>query len=65
MAEQLVYAANGADVRTTIVGGHVLMDHRVVRTVDPAEVRELVGREARDLLEKAGVFQRMFERSGS
>ncbi len=64
VAEQLVYAGRGGDVRTTIVGGQVLMDDRAVTTIDAAEVRELVGREARDLLEAAGVFRRLFERSG-
>jgi 5-methylthioadenosine/S-adenosylhomocysteine deaminase len=63
VAEQLVYAGRGSDVRTTIVGGQVLMNDRVVTTINPAEVRELVGREARDLLDKAGVFRRLFERN--
>jgi 5-methylthioadenosine/S-adenosylhomocysteine deaminase len=63
VAEQLVYAANGGDVRTTIVGGQVLMDYRVVATIDATEVRELVGREAEDLLARAGVFHQIFERS--
>jgi cytosine/adenosine deaminase-related metal-dependent hydrolase len=38
----LVYAAMATDVRTTIVHGRVLMEDRVVRTVDVAQVRSRV-----------------------
>lgn len=38
----LVYAAVPTDVRTTIANGRVLMEDRVVRTVDVAEVRARV-----------------------
>jgi 5-methylthioadenosine/S-adenosylhomocysteine deaminase len=55
VAEQLVYACSGADVRTTIVDGRVLMEDGVVRSLDEREVEEVVHREARHLLEKAGV----------
>lgn len=54
VAEQLVYACNARDVRTTIVAGRILMDERRVLTLDTAEVEEIVDREARDLLAKAG-----------
>ncbi|HLI25193.1 MAG TPA: amidohydrolase, partial [Acidimicrobiales bacterium] len=53
---QLVYSASAADVRTTIVAGNVLMEDYAVLSVDPAMVEEVVHREARHLLEKAGVF---------
>jgi 5-methylthioadenosine/S-adenosylhomocysteine deaminase len=53
---QLVYSAHATDVRTTIVDGEVLMEDGVVATIDQDEVSELVGREARDLLTKAGVL---------
>jgi 5-methylthioadenosine/S-adenosylhomocysteine deaminase len=53
---QLVYSSNASDVRTTIVDGEVLMEDGVVATIDRDEVSELVGREARDLLTKAGVL---------
>ena len=56
LIEQLVYSAHATDVRTTIVDGEVLMEDGVVATIDSDEVRELVGREARDLLTKAGVL---------
>jgi 5-methylthioadenosine/S-adenosylhomocysteine deaminase len=35
---QVVYAAKGSDVRTTIVNGRVLMHDRVVKTLPSAEV---------------------------
>lgn len=38
----LVYAAVATDVRTTIVHGRVVMEDRVVRTVDVAQVRSRV-----------------------
>ncbi len=56
LAAHLVYSASAGDVRTTIVDGEVLMDDYVVETIEPDMVEELVHREARDLLEKAGVF---------
>jgi 5-methylthioadenosine/S-adenosylhomocysteine deaminase len=56
LVAQLVYSASGSDVRTTIVGGEVLMEEGVVATIDEAEVRELVDRELTDLLQKAGVL---------
>lgn len=58
VAEQLVYACNARDVRTTIVDGRILMDERQVTTLDLAEVEGIVDREVRDLLDKAGVFPR-------
>jgi 5-methylthioadenosine/S-adenosylhomocysteine deaminase len=54
---QLVYSASGSDVRTTIVGGQVLMDDGVVTTIDESEVRQLVDVELADLLTKAGVLR--------
>jgi 5-methylthioadenosine/S-adenosylhomocysteine deaminase len=56
LVAQLVYSASGSDVRTTVVGGQVLMEDGVVATIDEAEVRELVDRELADLLQKAGVL---------
>jgi len=57
LVAQLVYSASGGDVRTTIVDGRLLMDDGVVLTIDAAEVEELVHREARHLLEKAGILR--------
>lgn len=56
VAEQLVYACNARDVRTTIVDGRLLMDERELVTLDTAEIEELVDTEARHLLAKADVL---------
>ena len=56
LLHHLVYAATGADVRTTIVDGAVLMEDREVATIDADSVRQLAGTELRDLLRKAGVL---------
>jgi 5-methylthioadenosine/S-adenosylhomocysteine deaminase len=53
---QMVYSAGASDVRATIVDGQVLMEDGVVSTIDRDEVSDLVGREARDLLTKAGLL---------
>jgi cytosine/adenosine deaminase-related metal-dependent hydrolase len=36
----LVYAASAHDVSTTIIQGRVIMENRIIRTVDAADVRE-------------------------
>ena len=56
VVEQVVYSAVAADVRATVVDGRVLMEEGVVATIDADEVAELVGREARDVLVKAGLL---------
>ena len=55
LIEQLVYAARGADVSTTVVEGRVLMSERRVRSLDEAEIHAEVGLMARDLARLAGV----------
>lgn len=55
--EQLVYSANSADVRTTIVDGQVLMEDRQVRTLDPQEVFTAAQEAAMNLLQRAGLWQ--------
>jgi 5-methylthioadenosine/S-adenosylhomocysteine deaminase len=55
LVEQLVYSASGADVRTTVVDGRVLMEDGVVLTLDAAEVDEAVHREIKHLLNQAGL----------
>ena len=50
---QLVYAANAADVVTTIVDGRILMLDRQVRTLDEHAARDVVAAAARDLVERA------------
>jgi 5-methylthioadenosine/S-adenosylhomocysteine deaminase len=54
--EQLVYSANAADVRTTIVDGNVLMEDRQVLTLDPLEVFEATQEAATDLARRAGLW---------
>jgi len=51
----LVYAARGSDVRTTIVGGRVLVDEFAPTVVDPAEVAASARAEARALAARAGL----------
>ena len=47
----LVYSSRGSDVQATIVDGQVLMEDRVVRTVDEAEVVAMAQETARELFE--------------
>jgi 5-methylthioadenosine/S-adenosylhomocysteine deaminase len=54
--EQLVYSANAADVRATIVDGQVLMEDRLVKTLDPREVLEATQEAATSLLQRAGLW---------
>jgi 5-methylthioadenosine/S-adenosylhomocysteine deaminase len=51
----LVYAARGSDVRHTVCDGQVLMCDREVLVLDEAAVRTRAERQARDLLDRAGV----------
>ena len=64
VAEHLVWSCSGADVRTTIVDGAVLMVEGRLLTLDLAEVEEEAGREATHLLTKAGVLDHIFARKG-
>ncbi|MDE3203103.1 MAG: amidohydrolase [Acidobacteriota bacterium] len=57
VAEHMVYSAHASDVRSTVVAGRILMEDRVVATIDAAEVRDLVARETADLLIKAGILR--------
>ena len=51
----LVYAARGSDVRTTIVAGHVLVDHGMPLRVDPREVASRAREAAPRLAARAGI----------
>jgi len=51
----LVYAARGSDVRTTIVGGDVLVDEFSPTRVDPAEIAAEAEAAARALAGRAGL----------
>jgi 5-methylthioadenosine/S-adenosylhomocysteine deaminase len=50
-----VYFANGADVDTVIVDGKILMEQRVVQTVDEAKVLDMAQRETEAMLERTGL----------
>ena len=49
IVEQLVYSARASDVITTVVDGNVLMDNRVIRTVNEKEVFAMVQKCATEL----------------
>jgi 5-methylthioadenosine/S-adenosylhomocysteine deaminase len=51
----LVYAARGSDVRTTVVGGEVLLDDFRLKRVDLLELRATAEAEARALAKRAGL----------
>jgi len=50
-----LYAANAADVRTTVVAGQVLMEERRVLTLDADKTRALVEDAVHELISRAGV----------
>ena len=60
--EQLVWSCSGSDVRYTVVDGEVLLDDRRLTTLDLAEIADLVPREARHLLAKAGVLDHVLNK---
>jgi 5-methylthioadenosine/S-adenosylhomocysteine deaminase len=51
VARQLAYTARGSDVATTIVDGEILMEDRVVRRLDPAEIVRQARARGRRLLD--------------
>jgi cytosine/adenosine deaminase-related metal-dependent hydrolase len=53
--ERITYYANGNDVDTVIVNGEVLMENRVVKTVDEAEVLEKAQHETEAMLDRTGL----------
>ena len=57
--EQLVYSAGAADVLTTIVDGRVLMQDRNVLTLDEGSVEQMVNQAAQDLMQAAGLEERL------
>jgi len=54
LVENLVYSARAGDVVATVVNGQVLMADGVIRSLDLTEVRAVVERQGRDLLQRAG-----------
>jgi 5-methylthioadenosine/S-adenosylhomocysteine deaminase len=57
--EQLVYSASAGDVLTTIVDGSVLMKDRRVLTIDQDEAERIVQEAATDLIQRAGLEERL------
>ena len=55
LPEQLVYAARASDVTHTIVAGQILMENRVVLTLDAVEARRAVQEETDAILKRAGL----------
>lgn len=53
---RLVYYANGSDVDTAIVDGKVVMENRIVLTVNEAEVIDQVQKVTNKMLESTGLF---------
>jgi 5-methylthioadenosine/S-adenosylhomocysteine deaminase len=51
----VVYAAEGSDVETTIIDGKIVMENRVVKTLDEEKVVRVARERATRLLERAGV----------
>jgi 5-methylthioadenosine/S-adenosylhomocysteine deaminase len=51
----IVYAARGSDVRTTVVGGDVLVDDFTAKRVDVRELRATAEAEARALATRANL----------
>ena len=47
-----VHFANGTDVDTVIVNGKILMEHRIVKTVNEEEILEMAQREAEAMLDR-------------
>ncbi len=51
----LVYSAEGSDVETALIDGKVVMENRVVKTLDEQRILEEAASRGADLLERAGV----------
>ena len=62
LVEQMVFSARASDVVTTVVDGKIIMDDGAFRTLDLEEVREIVDRQASDLLQRAGAEAVVFDR---
>jgi len=52
----IVFAAQGSDVETVLVDGRIVMENRILRTVNEEEVMERAGRVTYDLLERRKPF---------
>ena len=51
----IVYAAEGSDVETTIIDGKIIMENRIVKTLDEEKVLRVASERATRLLGRAGL----------
>ena len=51
----VVYAAEGSDVETTIIDGKIIMENRVVKTLDEERIIQTANERAPKLLQRAGL----------
>jgi len=51
----IVYAAEGSDVETTIIDGKIIMENRVVKSLDEEQIVRNANERAAKLLERAGI----------
>jgi 5-methylthioadenosine/S-adenosylhomocysteine deaminase len=56
----LVYAARGSDVSHTIINGKIVMEDRILTTLDEEKIMENARKETEDLLAKSGTSDRLF-----
>jgi 5-methylthioadenosine/S-adenosylhomocysteine deaminase len=52
----IVFAAQGSDVETVLVNGRVIMENRILKTVNEKEIIERANNAAQDLLERRRPF---------
>lgn len=55
VVSHLVYAAEGSDVQTVIIDGKIVMENRIVETLDEERIMREADRRAAKLLERAGL----------
>jgi cytosine/adenosine deaminase-related metal-dependent hydrolase len=51
----LVYAAEGSDVDTVIVDGKIIMENRVVKTLDEGRILKRASERGKELLDRSGI----------
>jgi 5-methylthioadenosine/S-adenosylhomocysteine deaminase len=56
----LVYAARGSDVSHTIIDGKIVMEDRMLTTLDEEKIMENARKETEDLLAKSGTSDKLF-----
>jgi 5-methylthioadenosine/S-adenosylhomocysteine deaminase len=51
----LIYAAEGSDVETVLIDGNIIMQDRIVKTLDESTILQQARERAQKLLERAGI----------